>query len=80
MSSFLGTSVTLAGPPVVLLFAARDLPKRVFRGTNAVYFMTLSLVALGILFIRGVAEAGDLSWRRSCSQRRSQERHLARRS
>lgn len=61
LSGFLSTSAALAGPPIVLLFAARELPKRVFRGSNAVYFTALSLAALAALFLRGVADAGDMA-------------------
>src|SRR3712207_8180612 len=36
-SGALSTSTGLAGPPIVLLLASRGLPKRVFRGSSAMY-------------------------------------------
>jgi uncharacterized membrane protein YfcA len=59
-SGALSTSTGLAGPPIVLLLAARDLPKHAFRGTSALYFMAMSLVGIVVLSLRGLVEAGDL--------------------
>lgn len=60
LSGGLSTSVGMAGPPVVLLFAARNLPKRSFRGNISAYFLALNAMALATLFVRGVAGTGDL--------------------
>jgi uncharacterized protein len=59
MSGALSTSTGLAGPPIVLLLAARDLPKRAFRGSSALYFLVLSIVGLGVLYARGIFEVGQ---------------------
>ncbi len=59
-SGALSTSTGLAGPPVVLLLAARGLPKHAFRGTSALYFMAMSLVGIVVLSLRGLVEGGDL--------------------
>ena len=59
-SGALSTSTGLAGPPIVLLLAARDLPKRAFRGTSALYFLAMSLVGIVVLSLRGLVEGGDL--------------------
>lgn len=59
-SGTLSTSIGLPGPPIVLFFAARDLPKREFRVSNAAYFLVLNLVGLALLFFRDIAEIGDL--------------------
>jgi uncharacterized protein len=48
-SGALSTSTGLAGPPIVLLLASRDLPKHEFRGTSALYFLPMSVVGLAVL-------------------------------
>ncbi len=53
-SGALSTSTGLAGPPIVLLFASRGLPKRAFRGSSALYFLFMSLVGLAVLYARGI--------------------------
>ena len=59
-SGALSTSTGLAGPPIVLLLASRDLPKRQFRGTSAFYFLLLSIVTLAILAARGLVDAAEI--------------------
>ncbi len=59
-SGALSTSTGLAGPPVVLLLASRGLPKRVFRGSSALYFLVMSVAGLLVLFYRGLFDAGDV--------------------
>jgi uncharacterized protein len=59
-SGVLSTSTGLAGPPVVLLLASRNLPKHQFRGTSAFYFLFMSIVTLVILAARGLVHAADL--------------------
>ncbi len=56
-SGALSTSTGLAGPPIVLLLASRDLPKHQFRGTSAFYFLFMSVVTLIILAVRGLVDA-----------------------
>jgi uncharacterized protein len=60
-SGALSTSTGLAGPPIVLLLAARGLPKHAFRGTSALYFLVMSLVGVVVLSLRGLVDGGDLS-------------------
>ena len=55
-SGALSTSTGIGGPPIVLLFAARNLPKIQFRVSNAAYFFFLSIVALTTLLARGIAQ------------------------
>jgi uncharacterized protein len=59
-SGALSTSTGLAGPPIVLLLASRGFPKRVFRGSSALYFLVMSLLGLTVLLFRGLLEAGDV--------------------
>lgn len=59
-SGMLSTSTGLAGPPIVLLFAARNLPKHAFRGSSALYFLAMSLVGLVALTNRGLLDASHL--------------------
>lgn len=56
-SGALSTSTGLAGPPIVLLLTARDLPKHDFRGTSALYFLVMAVFAIAVLAFRGVVEA-----------------------
>ena len=56
-SGALSTSTGLAGPPIVLLLTARDLPKHDFRGTSALYFLAMSVFAIVVLAFRGLVEA-----------------------
>ena len=56
-SGALSTSTGLAGPPIVLLLAARELPKHDFRGTSALYFLVMSVFGIAVLAYRGVVEA-----------------------
>jgi uncharacterized membrane protein YfcA len=59
-SGALSTSTGLAGPPIVLLLASRDLPKHEFRGTSALYFLPMSVVGLVVLAFRGLVEASEV--------------------
>jgi uncharacterized protein len=59
-SGMLSTSTGLAGPPVVLLLASRDLPKHEFRGTSALYFLPMSVAGLAVLALRGLVEASEI--------------------
>lgn len=60
LSGALSTSTGLAGPPIVLLFASRDLPKLSFRGSSAMYFLVLSVVGLFALYSRGLVEPREI--------------------
>ena len=59
-SGMLSTSTGLAGPPVVLLFASRGLPKHEFRGTSALYFLPMSVVGIAVLALRGLVDASEV--------------------
>ena len=59
-SGALSTSTGLAGPPIVLLLAARGLPKHAFRGTSALYFLVMSLAGIVVLSLRGLVGGEDL--------------------
>lgn len=59
-SGMLSTSTGLAGPPIVLLFAARHLPKHTFRGSSALYFLAMSLVGLAALTNRGLLDSAQI--------------------
>jgi uncharacterized protein len=60
-SGALSTSTGLAGPPIVILLAARGLRKHDFRGTSALYFLVMSLASIVVLSLRGLVEGGDLT-------------------
>ncbi|MGI8911214.1 MAG: sulfite exporter TauE/SafE family protein [Rubrobacteraceae bacterium] len=55
-SGVLSTSTGLAGPPIVLLLAARDFPKHDFRSTSALYFLVMSVFGIVVLAFRGVVQ------------------------
>lgn len=59
-SGALSTSTGLAGPPIVLLLAARRLPKEEFRSTSALYFLFMSFVGVAVLGGRGLIEAAEI--------------------
>lgn len=59
-SGALSTSTGLAGPPVVMLFAARGFPKESFRASNAAYFLCISLAGLALFFLRDLLSASHL--------------------
>ena len=59
-SGLLSTSTGLAGPPVVLLFAARRIPKHAFRGSSALYFLAMSFVGLAALANRGLLDVARI--------------------
>lgn len=59
-SGALSTSTGLAGPPVVLLFASRDLPKHAFRGSSALYFLVMSVAGIVVLVFRGIMEGSHV--------------------
>jgi uncharacterized membrane protein YfcA len=59
-SGALTTSTGLAAPPIVLLMAARGLPKHEFRGTSVLYFLPLSVAGLVVLAVRGLIEAPEV--------------------
>lgn len=62
-SGTLGTAIGLTGPPVIILFTARQLARDVFRGTIAAYFIATDIIGLAILFAGGAigAEEGRLT-------------------
>src|ERR671910_305097 len=59
-SGALSTSTGLAGPPIVLLLASRDLPKHEFRGTSALYFLPMSVAGIIDLTFRGLVDASEV--------------------
>jgi uncharacterized membrane protein YfcA len=59
-SGTLGTSAGLPGPPIALLFTARDLPPAAFRVTITSYFMIVDLIAVGLLAVSGQLARTDL--------------------
>jgi uncharacterized protein len=62
-SGALGTAIGLTGPPIIILFTARQLARDVFRGTIAAYFIATDVIGLAILLAGGSigAEEGRLT-------------------
>ncbi len=58
-SGALGSATGLSGPPIVILFTARQLPRDVFRATISAYFIASSLIGLGILFANSTVGARE---------------------
>jgi uncharacterized membrane protein YfcA len=60
ISGTLLTATGMAGPPVILLFAARKYPAQVFRGSLTVIFYLLGFISLTVLVIEGLVGRSDL--------------------
>jgi uncharacterized protein len=60
-SGILNASVGMAGPPVALLFAARDFDMHAFRTSLAAYFLVIDAAGLGMLIWQGVVGWSELS-------------------
>ena len=58
-SGVLGTATGLSGPPIIILFTARQIPKEVFRGTIVVYFIVIKLIGFAILLADGMVGAHE---------------------
>ena len=59
-SGVLGTSAGLPGPPIALLFTAREFPPTTFRVTITSYFVLIDIVAVGILIASDQVHRADL--------------------
>src|SRR5690606_38529059 len=59
-SGVLGTAAGLPGPPIALLFTARNLPPAAFRVTITGYFVTIDVVAVALLILSGQAHLDDV--------------------
>jgi len=51
---FLGGSIAIAGPPVVLFLASQSMPKNIFRSNLVTYFFLLNCYAVAISFSTGL--------------------------
>jgi uncharacterized membrane protein YfcA len=60
-SGMLNASIGMAGPPVVLLFAARDFDMHAFRTSIVVYFLVVDVAGIGLLVWQGVIGWGEVS-------------------
>jgi len=54
LSGFLNGSVSLSGPPVILLLNNEDTEKETFRKTLTTYFLTLNFISLPMFFFSGM--------------------------
>jgi uncharacterized protein len=59
-SGVLGISAGLPGPPIALLFTAREFPPTTFRVTITTYFVLIDVVAVGILIASDQVHRADL--------------------
>ncbi len=59
-SGALNTSTGLSGPPIVLLFTARDFGKGDFRASASAYFFPINVIGLVLLVARGVVHGPQL--------------------
>jgi len=53
-SGFLNGSVSLSGPPIILLLSNEDTEKETFRKTLTTYFLLLNLISLPMFFLNGL--------------------------
>lgn len=56
----MASSTGLGGPPIVMLFAARNFGRDAFRASMAAYLLALGTTTLCLLFARGVVEVRHL--------------------
>ncbi len=61
MSGFLNTATGMAGPPVVLLFTARDYATQVFRGTLSAFFYLISATGFVALINQGLVGSREIA-------------------
>lgn len=59
-SGLLNTATGMAGPPIALLFAAREYGVARFRTTIVAYFVAIDLIGIAILLWQGVVGPGQL--------------------
>jgi len=59
-SGALATSTGLSGPPVVILFTARQLAKDAFRVTIAAYFVAINLIGILVLLTGGAVGESEV--------------------
>lgn len=56
----MATSTGLGGPPIVMLFAARNFGRDAFRASIAAYLLALGMATLCLLLVRGMVEVRHL--------------------
>ncbi len=54
---FLGGSAGLPGPPIILLYMASTLPAAAVRANNTLYLLTVDVVMIAVLYLRGFLQA-----------------------
>ncbi len=59
-SGALATSTGLSGPPIVILFSARQLTKDAFRVTISGYFIAINIIGLLVLLSRGAVGESEI--------------------
>jgi uncharacterized membrane protein YfcA len=62
LSGFLGASVGMAGPPIVLLLLSRQIEKNTFRGTSIFYYCVVNLISLCIQWSSGHSMLSGMSY------------------
>ena len=59
-SGVLGTTTGLTGPPIALLFTARDMEPAAFRVTITTYFVVVNFVAVSLLIVSRQLDRSDM--------------------
>ena len=59
-SGALATSTGLSGPPIVMLFSARQMAKDAFRSTITTYFVVIAFASLPLLLVSGAVGQSDV--------------------
>ena len=61
LGGFLGGSVGIPGPPIIVLYMASTLPPAAIRANNTLYLIAADIILLGVLLIGGVLVVSALA-------------------
>lgn len=60
LGGFLGGSVGLPGPPVIMLYMASSLPPKTIRANNTLYLSLFDVILIAVLWLRGFLRVSAL--------------------
>lgn len=61
MGGFLGGSVGIPGPPIIVLYMASTLPAKAIRANNTLYLIVADVIMLGVFLVGGVLVVSALA-------------------
>ena len=60
-AGFTSTLAHIGGPPIMMYLLPQKLPKAIFVGTNAIFFLTINIVKLAAYTVLGLLTIGNLT-------------------